>query len=154
MTSAHTTTLLGCILVSALIAGRPAGASGGSDGNQYVRVTVALLDSVMRPGTMGTLAVTFSPAEDIHVNAEPPVEFSISSSNVFRLSGSPSLRIDKKSGYLSTRSPITQQFVLDKRARPGRHQMKGRLVYFYCSDSAGWCRRHVVPLDCVVRIVR
>ena len=154
MMSVRTTNLLGCILVTTLIAGRPARASGGSGGNEYVRVTLALMDPVMRPGTTGTLAVTFVPAEDIHVNAKPPVEFSISSSKVFRLSGGPSLQIDKKTGYLSTRSPITQQFVLDKRARPGRHQMKGHLVYFYCSDSAGWCRRHVVPLDYVVRVVR
>jgi hypothetical protein len=129
-------------------------ASEGPGGDESVRVTVALLDSVLRPGATGTLAATFVPAEDIHIIAEPAVEFNISSSKVFRLVGNPRQKVEERSGYRCLRGPVMQKFLLDNRARPGRHRLKGRLTYFYCSDSEGWCRKRVVSFERTVRVVR
>jgi hypothetical protein len=146
--------LLGCVAAFLLLPGRTATASEGPDGDESVRITIALLDSLLRPGATGTLAATFVPAEDMHINATPAVEFTITSSKVFRLVGRPQQKVDERNGYLSLRGPVMQKFLLDNRARPGHHRIKGRLTYFYCSNSEGWCRKRVVSFERTVRVVR
>jgi hypothetical protein len=154
VTSTRAAGLLRCVAAFLLLPGMTATASEGPGGDESVRVTVALLDSVLRPGATGTLAATFVPAEDIHIIAEPAVEFNISSSKVFRLVGNPRQKVEERSGYRCLRGPVMQKFLLDNRARPGRHRLKGRLTYFYCSDSEGWCRKRVVSFERTVRVVR
>jgi len=134
--------------------GTQVGVAGeSSTKNVDVQVSVALADSTISFGKTGIILVTFTPADDIHVNAVPPVEFSLRSARAFRLSSKPTQIADKESGYLLTRSPVAQPFRLSKSVPPGVYRMAGTVVYFYCSDIEGWCRKHVEPVECFVKVV-
>ncbi len=147
-------TLLGFLATLLLLGGNVGAAFEDPETDDNVRVTVAVVDSLLRPGGTGTLTITFAPAEDIHINADPAVEVTISPAGIFRLRGGILQSTDETSGYLSLREPVRQKFQLQEAAKPGRHRLRGRLTYFYCSESGGWCRKQVVPFEGTVRVVR
>ncbi len=121
-----------------------AGLVGGDNSSQntrFVRVEASLADTLLRAGSKGTILVSFTPADGIHVTADPPVAVRIERNRLIRLHGRPDISTDKDTGFLSTTSPVEQAFSVSRAATPGAHQVKGTIVYYFCSDTEGWCRK-------------
>jgi hypothetical protein len=119
----------------------------GQKENAFVTVDVQLSKQELRPGESGELLVAFLPLEDIHVTAKPPVQFKIGATKAFELEGNPTWTVDTITGYLSTASPVHQAYRIPRTAHSGRHRITGTIVYFFCSDNEGWCRKSTYPLE-------
>ncbi len=120
--------------------------------NQYVKVNVALPDSV-EAGGRGRILLAFSPADGIHVTVDPTMEVSLKKNRVFTIQGDPEVSIDKESGFLSSSHPVEQRFSISPSTKPGMYSMKGTIVYYFCSDAEGWCRKFVQPISLTLHVV-
>ena len=109
--------------------------------NQYVQVEVTVSARTMKAGESGELRIAFTPAAGIHVNTTPAVEFRIDSSSAFVMKGKPTQERDAITGFLSTTAPVRQLFGIAEGTGSGLHALRGTVVYYYCSDSEGWCMR-------------
>jgi hypothetical protein len=126
--------------------------------------TVALEAAFVPPAKAGapaSLAVTFTPQDpDVRVNQEP----------------APRLKLDPEQGILSYRPPArpvptpgpdfdpqTARYLepaipyafpvsIKPGAARGEHRVKGSVTYFYCSKSAGWCRKGSAEVDVPVTV--
>lgn len=130
-------------------------AARGSDppANEHVKLKVRAASSSVRPGGTFNVELRFLPAEGIHVNADPPVEFSLDPRETsLRLKGTPLMATDKGTGYLATGEPVRQKIILGPRAAQGQRTVKGTVIYFYCSDSEGWCNRQKQPVEFTIMV--
>jgi hypothetical protein len=142
----HEVRTLAIILMCVLGTTAPSPAMGSRD-NEDVRLTVRLSAEVLRPGQTADILITFTPAEDIHIVASPAVQLNIRSTRTIALSGAVRQMVDTQTGFLSTQSAVTRRFAVAKRARPGTYTVQGSVVYYYCSESEGWCRKFVQPVE-------
>ena len=118
------------------------GLMGGESGdNLFVKVDVSLADSVLRPGDRGRVLVSFTPADGIHINVDPPVSVKIQKNSLISLRGNPDMTTDKETGFLSSGTPVEQLFSVSHKAAPGEHTITGTITYYFCSDTEGWCRK-------------
>src|SRR5512147_911317 len=106
--------------------------------NQYVQLEVTLSARTMRPQESGEIRIAFAPAEGIHINTTPAVEFRIDSSSAFVMKGKPTQERDAITGFLSTAGPVRQLFGVAEGTGTGLHALRGTVIYYYCSDSEGW----------------
>ena len=111
--------------------------------NEYVHVEVALSKQIVMPGDKIDLRVIFTPAEGIHVTADPAVTISVSPSALVQLRGKHTQTVDSSSGYLSAGAPVIQPIRISSSASPGKHLLNAGIIYYFCSDEAGWCRKFV-----------
>jgi hypothetical protein len=109
--------------------------------NKYVQVDVTLESNTVIAGTEGAILFAFTPVEGIHINADPPVEVAIGKNPEVTLQGDPDISTDKETGFLSTSSPVRQRFSVSSTATPGTYSLKGTIVYYFCSDTQGWCTK-------------
>lgn len=134
-----------CFLISCLAIITSSGGSSG-ESNKYVRVETALANTDVKAGGNGTILISFVPVDGIHINADPPVRAKIQKNRLLSLKGDPDISIDKESGYLSTSTPVKQRFAVSSKATPGEHTVKGTIIYYFCSDTEGWCRKFSQPM--------
>ena len=88
-------------------------------------------------GERTEIRFTIVPPAGIHVPDFPLPEFRPDSSCPAAIEGDPIL--DRQSGGGAV--VIRQTVIIDKGAAAGRQALRGILVYYYCSDAEGWCRR-------------
>jgi hypothetical protein len=140
------------LLVILLLAGSAKFLVGGSTLSEFVRLEVSPATLTMQPGGRGVIELLFYPVDGIHVNADPPVRFSLDSAAGVTLQGKPVLTADAKTGYLSISAPVKQTLVLGNKTGPGKLKVKGTVTYFYCSDSEGWCNRQQQPVEFTILV--
>lgn len=114
--------------------------------NTYVKVDIALADTGVQAGSEGTILATFTPVEGIHINVDPPVELTLQENPSFAIHADPDMSIDEESGFLSTSQPVEQRFSVASSTTPGDYTITGTIVYFFCSDAQGWCRKFKQPI--------
>ena len=127
-------------------------------GPQHFDVEAAFVPPA-KSGTTGAIAVTFLPRDpDVHINEEPAPRL--------RLDLEQSALIDKqpappKSGptfdpdtarYLDLKKPVRFPVALAPNAPKGPQSVKVNVVYFYCSQREGWCRRGTADLEVAVTV--
>jgi hypothetical protein len=122
--------------------------------NLYVRVEVAAQRPSMKPGEAGEIRFLFMPADGIHVNGKPGVQFRLDSTSAFRLQGTPVQDLDSASGFLMTVGPVLQAFSIAAGTVPGIQTLTGTLVYYYCSDAEGWCMRFTQRVQLPITITK
>ncbi len=120
---------------------------GVNSHNEYVRLEVRSTFAEIRPGASGVIEFRFYPADGIHVNIEPPVEFAPDSAAPVILRGKPVMTMDARTGYLSTTVPVTQQVALGQNVVEGPFTVKGTVTFYFCSDAEGWCNRQKQPVE-------
>lgn len=127
-------------------------------GRQHFDVAAAFVPPA-KPGTTGAVAVTFLPRDpDVHINEEPAPRL--------RLDLEQSVLIDKQPAppksvptfdpdtarYLDLKKPVRFPVAFAPSAPKGPHSVKVNLVYFYCSQREGWCRRGTAELEVAVTV--
>ncbi len=115
--------------------------------NANVKVQVHLSRQTFKAGDTGELTIMLEPAEGFHINANPPVELRLDDPKTIMLKGALTQAVDRKNGYLSTRTPVRQTFYVPKETPAGSHTITGTVTYFYCSDTEGWCQRYKQPVS-------
>ncbi len=114
-----------------------------SNGEEFrqVQCDIHLTSATLKPGAAGEIILTFAPAEGIHINTDPALEFDFEKDSLIHFTGITSLPKIEKTGYLDTKRPVKYSFTLDKKIQKGKHTLKGSVRYFFCSDTEGWCNR-------------
>lgn len=134
-----------CFLISCLVITASPGGEN-SQSNKYVKVETAIASADVKAGGKGTILIFFVPVDGIHINAEPPVTMKLEKDRLLSLEGEPDFSTDKESGSMSTSTPVEQRFAVSSKAKPGEHTIKGTIVYYFCSDTEGWCRKFSQPM--------
>lgn len=122
--------------------------------NTYVKVSVSLANTTAAQGGTGKIMIAFTPIDGIHINADPPFVVKIERNGPVKLEGRPNFTTDKESGNLSIFKPVAQRFAVTRKAKPGGHDIKGTLVYYFCSDTEGWCRKFTQPIALKLNVVK
>lgn len=149
-------THVACALIASSSIFVPPGQSGTyntPDGNPYVQLHVRVSKTILHPGEEGLIEATFSPADDIHINADPAVTIAFPTTSDFTFEEETSQTVDTETGYLSVRTPVTASFTTSCKAQPGTYALTGKVVYYYCSESENWCRRQVQPITLTITVV-
>jgi hypothetical protein len=119
--------------------------AGAASSSSYVSVTAEFVPAG-KPGGDAYVAVTFAPRDkEIVVNEEPAPRL--------RLAADEAVLLDKQKPagravydpenpkYLDVAVPVHLPVALKPTAPKGRHDVKAKLTYFYCSKREGWCRK-------------
>jgi hypothetical protein len=113
-----------------------------------------------RPGAPASLAVTFTPHDpDVRINQDPPPRLKLEPGQGV-LQYRPPARAPKEAPgeppetlrYLEPAIPYAFPVTLKQGAPKGAHQVKASVTYFYCSKSAGWCRKGTGEVDVPVTV--
>jgi hypothetical protein len=126
--------------------------SAGPD-TTFVRVDVRWAQASVQPGGGAIIEVLFTPADDIHINGDPPVRVVIGTPGACVIQGAPRTAVHEKTGFLDSAVPVRQAVVFADSLPTGEAVVNGDVVYYYCSDAEGWCRRAVREFSLPVRIV-
>jgi len=129
-----------------------AGTSDDTPANPYVKSEITLMHPSLPPGGKSEILFSLTPAEGIHITAEPAPEFRIDSGRVAKTRGTPLVKKDSH-GFIPQDSPVRQTIVIAPKAEPGEYRIRGTFTYYYCSDSEGWCMRYrqAVALTVIVK---
>lgn len=111
-----------------------------------------------RTGAPASIAVTFTPRDpDVAVNQEPPPRLALDpAQTVLSLRPVPSAK--RKAAdpdttrYLEPAIPYAFPVDVKPGAAPGEHAVKATVMYFYCSKTAGWCRKGSAGVDVSVTV--
>jgi hypothetical protein len=112
-----------------------------------------------RAGHRASVAVTFTPQEpDVRVNQDPPPRLTLDPEQgvlEYRPPVKPKERAShdrEPPRYLEPAIPYAFPVTVKPGAPAGQHRVKGSVVYFYCSKTAGWCRKGTGEVDVPVTL--
>jgi hypothetical protein len=120
--------------------------------NRYVRVEVTFDRETHAPGGTGSFVISFRPADGIHINGEPPAHIVLEDTVLLLLADDVEQDVDEETEYIDERVPVRQGFSVSDKAPPGMHTLGGSVVYYYCSDEEGWCRKFIQPLEITLTV--
>jgi len=67
--------------------------------------------------------------------------------------GETEFRTDKETGFLSTADPVEQRLAVSPTAATGTDTLEGTIVYYFCSDAEGWCRKQTQSISLPIHIL-
>lgn len=98
------------------------------------------------------IAFFFEPVIGIHVNTNPLFELKLEKDSPFEVVGKARFQKNDKE-YLDTKKPVEFSIKTKNGTKTGKHNLKGKLNYFYCSDKDGWCNRFSQKIDVIVEVI-
>jgi hypothetical protein len=127
-------------------------------GPQHFDVEAAF-EAPTRPGTTGAIAVTFAPRDpDVHINEEPAprLKLDLEQSALLDKQPAPSKTVTTfdpdTARYVDVKKPVRFPVAFAPGAPKGPQSVKASVVYFYCSQREGWCRRGTADLEVAVTV--
>ncbi len=120
--------------------------------NPFVASDVTFKQKKLKPGAEGTLLITLTPRQGIHINLEPPLSVLLDSSNAISSVGK--VAITQKDTVLDVSKPIRLTFTLSKKIKPGKVTIGGVVTYFYCSESDGWCSKFKQQFEAKLTVIK
>ena len=123
----------------------------------YVTVTAEFVPAT-KPGANPHVAVTLSPRDlDIQVNEEPGPRLKLGDDEAVLIdkqkpAGRPPVYDPENPKYLDTSLPVHLPVAVKPTAPKGRHDVKAKVTYFYCSKREGWCRKGTQDVEFPVTI--
>ncbi len=113
--------------------------------NASVGCEASMKQKSLKAGATGQILVLLQPKKGIHINLDQPIQIKMDSSEVIASVGKPEIpMIDT---LYDASKPIRLPVIISKNARPGKFTLRGTVVYFYCSETEGWCSRFKQPID-------
>ena len=112
----------------------------------YVNVSAEFVPA-SKAGASAHVAVTLSPRDaDVRVNEEPGPRLKLEAEEAVLVDKQPpagkvAAYDPQTSRYLDPALPVHLAVAIKPTAPRGRHTVKAKLVYFYCSKREGWCRK-------------
>lgn len=106
----------------------------------------------------GAVEVTFSPTDpDVNINEEPSARLTLDPAQTILVDRQPpaklAMAVDPATAkYIDLGRPVRFAAALHPKAAKGTHDVKGKVVYFYCSKKQGWCRRGSADVSFAVTV--
>ena len=112
-----------------------------------------------KPGAHGAIAVTFTARDpDVHVNEEPAPRIKLDLGQTALVDKQPPMPKSvpvyepETARYLDLTKPVRFPVAIAGNAPRGPQTVKASVVYFYCSQREGWCRRGTTDVEFTVDI--
>jgi hypothetical protein len=112
-----------------------------------------------RAGAPASVAVTFTPSDpDVRVNEEPPPRLKLDPAQAVLVYQPPAASKRQVPAerealrYLEPAIPYGFPVTVKAGAPKGEHRVKASVTYFYCSKTAGWCRKGTGEVDVPVTV--
>ena len=121
--------------------------------NEYVRCEIVLQQKELKAGSSGYVLFSFMSKKGFHVTTDPPFQISLDTLQQFFTLGKAEFSKDTN-GYLSPEQTVRQPLTVAKMVVPGSYDLKGTLIYYYCSESDGWCSRFKQPIELTLKITK
>lgn len=131
---------LAVVLSSALATAPPA-----ASGHEHVGLAASFEREAS--GGEADVVVRFMPLEaGIHVNADPPPRLTLDPDqrvldDSSRPAPPPPRAAFPNGRYLDTQAGVRLPVRMSPMVPKGRHTVRAAVLYFYCSQAEGWCRR-------------
>lgn len=115
-------------------------------GREHVGLSVTF-EAPERPGAHAYVTVQFMPLDPaVHVNIDPVPRLRLGGAHDVLTDTPEPVPVQPKAEgllgqYIDPRSPVRFAVALQPKPARGRHVVPASVTYFYCSASAGWCRR-------------
>lgn len=131
----------------------------GAAGTRHVEVS-AVFEPAESPEKPPAILVWLEPkAADYVVNEQPaprltldPEQRILEDRQPLPPSGPPA--DPEAAGYRDPDEPVRFPVAVLPGAAPGLHRLSAQVTFFYCSKSAGWCRKGKENVDVAVRLKR
>ena len=120
--------------------------------NASVRCEVSMKQKSLKAGATAQILVSLQPKKGIHINLDQPIQIKLDSSEVIASVGKPMIPMVDTSYDAS--QPIRLPVTISKNAKPGKFALRGTVVYFYCSETEGWCSRFKQPINVQCTVTR
>lgn len=117
-----------------------------SSSSPYVTVSAAFVPP-SKAGASPQVAVSLVPRDpDVRVNEEPAPRLKLDAEETVLLDKQPpaakfSAYDPQTAKYLDPALPVHLAVAVKPTAPRGKHMVKAKVVYFYCSKREGWCRK-------------
>ena len=120
---------------------------------------LATFEPPKEPGGTGAVAVSFRALDpDLRLNETPAPRLKLDLLEAVLLDRQPPAprRVPDfdplTAKYLDISEPVRFDVAVDPSAASGTHTVQAKVVFFYCSVRAAWCRRAVVDVDFSVNV--
>ena len=117
-----------------------------ASGPSYVTVDTEFVPAA-KPGADAHVAVMFTARDpDIRVNEEPGPRLKLATDEPVlvdkqKVPAKAAVYDPENPKYLDAALPVHLPVAVKPTASKGRHLVKAKLTYFYCSKREGWCRK-------------
>ncbi len=112
-----------------------------------------------KPGAAGAIAVSFLARDpDVHINQEPAPRLKLDPEQRTLLDRQPpppkSVPVfdPEVARYLDLKKPVQFPVAFVANAAKGAQTVKANVVFFYCSQREGWCRRGSADVEVGVTV--
>lgn len=132
--------------------------AAGAAGPRHFDVEASFVPPA-KPAGSGAIAVTFVPRDpDVHINEEPAPRLKLDLEQavlVDRQAPAPKTAptYDPETArYLDLKKPVQFPVAFAPGAPKGSQEVKANVVFFYCSQREGWCRRGSADVEIPVSV--
>jgi hypothetical protein len=131
-------------LVLALVGPAPAGTI--KPPKEPAKLAVSVSPEAVAPGESARVTVRLEPIPGVKINRYPKMKLSVEAREGLNGGAEVAVGNDKPpppekltTNYYETVEPLELTIELDPAAEPGRHEIEGRVKYFYCVTASGYC---------------
>jgi hypothetical protein len=110
------------------------------------RVEISVAPESVSPGGEAEVTLRLTPKSGIKINRYPQIKLAVPGVDGLAVEAEVSLGNDApppagqmESNYFDEIDPLRLQLAIDGAARAGKHEIEGRLVYYYCVKKSGFC---------------
>jgi hypothetical protein len=150
--------VLASLVAAALAAGSVTAADGPKPPAKPADITISVSPSSVEPGQVATVHLDLAPIEGVKLNRYPKVKLQVAGLEGLIGDGEATVGNDSpppldkmKTNYFDAFDGLDLDLTVDGAARSGRHEVEGKLTYFYCMPASGFCAPKRVsvkiPLD-------
>ncbi len=124
-----------------------------------IRLTISVDPSTVHPGGDAEVTVGLVANKGFKLNRYPKIKVVIPEKEGLVAASETSLGNDAppppdmlEKNYFGTIDPLRLKLHVDKAASPGRHEIEGKLSYFYCVAASGYCAPARIPIKIPVMV--
>jgi len=128
-------------------------AAGPKPPKNPAQISISVAPDAVAPGGEAQVTLELRPTEGVKINRYPKIKLTVPAAE--GLVGEAEISIgndappkpdEQKSNYFAKPEPLTLALTLEPDATSGRHEIAGKLVYFYCMPASGFCAPHRTPV--------
>lgn len=153
--------LLSFLVSAVLVAAGPASASGAEPPEIPADIRIEVAPDGATPGASASIVLTLEPRHGIRINRYPHIRLTVDDHPGLTAGGRAEIGTERPPGhdedpdlnyYPGPADPVRLELTLADDAVPGVYEVAGRLRYFYCVKTSGFCAPKEVGVTIPLRV--
>jgi hypothetical protein len=145
--------VLASFVAAALTTGSMAAAASPKPPAKPAHIKISVSPEPVAPGQAVRVHLDLAPIEGVKLNRYPKVKLEVAGLEGLIGEGEAAVGNDSppppdkmKTNYFDGFDGLDLDLTVDDGARSGRHQIEGKLTYYYCMPASGFCAPKRVPV--------